>query len=70
VALSLVPRSEARATAMRPSSRDGLRALAVAWRATQEPTARPSARVVPPADPSPSNAGGEPLYWPDGPSAA
>ncbi len=70
MALSLVPRPEARALAMRPSSRDGLRALAAAWQATREPTAtvRPFGRVVPQAD-TPSTVG-EPPYWPDGPSAA
>jgi hypothetical protein len=73
VALSLVPRSDARAIAMRPSSRDGLGALAAAWRATQQPaTVRTFARAAttPPADASASDAGDEPPYWPDGPSAA
>jgi hypothetical protein len=70
VALSLVPGSEARTVAMRPSSRDGLSALAAAWRATREPTVRPFARVAPPAEASPKDAGDEPPYWPDGPSAA
>ena len=69
MALSLVARSEGR-TAMGPPSRDGLRALAAAWRATQEPTVRPVARVVSPAGAPPSTAGDEPAYWPDGPSAA
>jgi hypothetical protein len=79
VPLSLVPRSDARAIAMRPSSRDGLGALAAAWRATQQPTTvRTFARVAattPPADTSTPDAstsetGDEPPYWPDGPSAA
>ena len=72
MALSLVPRADARVIAMRPSSRDGLGALAAAWRATQQPTVRPFARVAgtPPADAPPSAAGDEPPYWPDGPSAA
>lgn len=70
MALSLVPRSEGRTTAMGPPSRDGLRALAAAWSATQQPTVRPGARAVPPAGTAPSNAGDEPAYWPDGPSAA
>ena len=71
MALSLVSRSDGRrTTAMGPTSRDGLRALATAWRATQEPTLRPVARVTPPAAAPPSAAGDEPSYWPDGPSAA
>jgi hypothetical protein len=70
VALSLVSRSDARTSRMRPSSRDGLRALATAWRATQEPTMRPVAGVVPPSDKPSSAAGDESPYWPDGPSAA
>jgi hypothetical protein len=58
---------------MRPSSRDGLGALAAAWQATQGPTVRPFARVVataPAADAPRSERGAEPPYWPDGPSAA
>jgi hypothetical protein len=72
VALSLVHRTDARAIALRPSSPDGLRALAAAWRATQEPaTGRPTARPLSPADPPASDAGdAAPPYWPDGPSAA
>jgi len=71
VALSLVHRSEARTTATPTTSRDGLRALAVAWRSTQQPTVRPSARVGLPSD-APSSVTGddEPGDWPDGPSAA
>jgi hypothetical protein len=70
VALFLVPRSEARPIAMRPSSRDGLRALAAAWRATQAPGERPLVRVGPRADAPSPDGGNEPPYWPDGPSAA
>ena len=70
MALSLVPGSDARTVAMRPSSRDGLRALAAAWRATREPNVRPFARVAPQAEAPPSDASDEPPYWPDGPSAA
>lgn len=75
MALTLVPR----AIALRPSSRDGLRGLAAAWRVTQAPAAgRPAPRVVTaPAgaslsdtDASLSETGAEPPYWPDGPSAA
>ena len=72
MALSIVPRSDARILAMRPSSRDGLGALAAAWRATQGPSVRPFAPVAgtPPADAPSSTAADEPPYWPDGPSAA
>ena len=70
MALSLVSRSGPRTTAMRPSSRDALRALAAAWQATQESTVRPFPRVVAPADARASDGGDEPPYWPDGPSAA
>jgi hypothetical protein len=67
VALSLVSRSAPRTTAMQPSSRDGLRALAAAWQTTQESAVRPVPRVVS----SPASDGrDEPPYWPDGPSAA
>jgi hypothetical protein len=72
VALSLVRRSDGRTSTTPPSSRDGLRTLAAAWRATQEPAkVQPFARVggPPPADAPPSDAA-EPPYWPDGPSAA
>ena len=70
--LSLVPRSEARVIAMRPSSRDGLGALAAAWRATQGPSVRPFTPVAgtPSAQAPSSDAAAEPPYWPDGPSAA
>ncbi len=72
MALSIVPRSDARVIAMRPSSRDGLGALAAAWRATQGPSVRPFAPVAgaPAADARTSDAAAEPPYWPDGPSAA
>jgi hypothetical protein len=70
VALSLVSRSGARTTALRPSSRDGLRDLAAAWRATQASTERPVPRLVSAADARPSDDRDEPPYWPDGPSAA
>lgn len=70
MALSLVPRSDARTTASRPSARDGLRNLAVAWRATQEQTVRPFPRPAPSVEAPPSGADDEPCYWPDGPSAA
>jgi hypothetical protein len=64
---------DARVIAMRPSSRDGLGALAAAWQASQGPTVRPFARVAaaPPADaPRAGRVAAEPPYWPDGPSAA
>jgi hypothetical protein len=73
VALSIVPRSEARVLTMRPSSRDGLGALAAAWRATQGPSVRPFAPVAgtQAADAAAtSDTASEPPYWPDGPSAA
>jgi hypothetical protein len=72
VALSLVRPTDARTIALRPSSPDGLRALAAAWRATQEPTTeRPKVRPATPADAPASDAGDAvPPYWPDGPSAA
>ena len=72
MALSIVHRSEARVLAMRPSSRDGLGALAAAWQATQGPSVRAFAPVAGtrPADAPSSDAAAEPPYWPDGPSAA
>ncbi len=70
MALSLVSRSGARTTTLRPSSRDGLRTLAAAWQATQEPTVRPAPRLVPAAEARPTDGPDEPPYWPDGPSAA
>jgi len=72
VAASIVPLSDSRVIAMRPSSREGLGALAAAWQATQGPTVRPFARVaVTPAPDAPrSERVAEPPYWPDGPAAA
>ena len=73
MALSLVPGSEARRVSMRPSSRDGLRALAAAWQASNQSNIRPFARraVQAPSSPEPDRGAPEPpLYWPDGPSAA
>ena len=72
MALSLVPRTEARPVSSRPSARDGLSSLAAAWRATQQPGTRAVSRVVTtaPTDTSVSGTVDEPPYWPDGPSAA
>jgi hypothetical protein len=72
VALSIVPRTEARILTMRPSSRDGLYALASAWQASTESNVRPFARPAarPAAAPDETAAAPEPPYWPDGPSAA
>ena len=74
VAVTNVPRSEARILSMRPSSRDGLYALASAWQASNDsskirPFARPS--PTPPREGATAAAdSGAPIYWPDGPSAA
>lgn len=72
MALSIVPRTEARILTMRPSSRDGLYALASAWQASTGSNVRPFAR--PAAQPATASgepeATSEPPYWPDGPSAA
>jgi hypothetical protein len=73
VALSNDSRTGARILAMRPSSRDGLYALATAWQATHEPNVRPFRRIVAPTSPAASGSdpsADEPPYWPDGPSAA
>jgi len=72
VAASIVPHSDSRVIAMRPSSRDGLGALAAAWQATQGPSVRPFARVTttPAPDAPRSEPVAEPPYWPDGPAAA
>jgi hypothetical protein len=73
VALTIVPRPEARVLSMRPSSRDGLYALASAWQASNGSNIRPFARPSTPssagADQRASDADASP-YWPDGPSAA
>ena len=74
MALTIVPAPEARVLSMRPSSRDGLYALASAWQASNEsnvrPFARPAAGLRPSADQPGSAAAEPPPYWPDGPSAA
>jgi hypothetical protein len=73
MALSSETRTGARILAMRPSSRDGLYALATAWQATHEPSVRPFRRVVAQSTPVSSSSdpsADEPPYWPDGPSAA
>ncbi len=72
MALSIVPRTEARVLTMRPSSRDGLYALASAWQASTGSNVRPFARPsAPPATaPGEPETPSEPPYWPDGPSAA
>jgi hypothetical protein len=73
VALTNFPRPEARVLSMRPSSRDGLYALASAWQASNasnvRPFARPPAPVSSGAEPG-TTSGEQPPYWPDGPSAA
>jgi hypothetical protein len=73
VALTNFPRPEARVLSMRPSSRDGLYALASAWQASNESNVRPFARPSSPASSSADkgvSTGEPPQYWPDGPSAA
>ena len=72
VALTNFPRPEARVLSMRPSSRDGLYALASAWQASNESNVRPFARPSAPAvgRPRQGASGDQPPYWPDGPSAA
>jgi hypothetical protein len=73
VSLTIVPRPEARILSMRPSSRDGLYALASAWQASNGSNIRPFARPSTPSssggDQAAAVADGSP-YWPDGPSAA
>lgn len=73
MALTIVPRPEARVLSMRPSSRDGLYALASAWQASTGSNIRPFARPSTPSssggEQSAEGADGSP-YWPDGPSAA
>lgn len=72
MALTIVPRPEARVLSMRPSSRDGLYALASAWQASTGSNIRPFARPSAPsagADQRTADGDGSP-YWPDGPSAA
>ena len=72
VSLTIFPRPKSR-HAMRPSSRDGLYALASAWRASNESNVRPFTRPAASAASSPDQGGDAPkppLYWPDGPSAA
>ena len=72
MSLTIFPRPEPR-HAMRPSSRDGLYALASAWQASNGSNVRPFTRPAAPAA-SRRDQGGSapepPLYWPDGPSAA
>jgi hypothetical protein len=72
VSLTIFPRPELRG-ATRPASRDGLYALASAWRATTEtnirPFARPAARPAAAAGDGDATAPETP-YVPDGPSAA
>ena len=73
MASSTFPRTAARILPMRPSSRDGLYALASAWQASSEPQVRPFRRSTSPAPPSSGPADASPddsPYWPDGPSAA
>jgi hypothetical protein len=74
VALTNSPRPEGRVLSMRPSSREGLYALASAWQASNQsnvrPFARPSAPVVPGGKDQGSVAPEPPPYWPDGPTAA
>ena len=73
VALTNFPRPEARVLSMRPSSRDGLYALASAWQASNESNVRPFARPSAPASAGSDQAAAAsepPPYWPDGPSAA
>lgn len=73
MALSTDSRTSARILAMRPSSRDGLHALAAAWQASQEPSIRPFRRPAAPASAGTGAADAstdDPPYWPDGPSAA
>ena len=73
MALTNFPRPEARVLSMRPSSRDGLYALASAWQASNESNVRPFPRPsAPPTAGSSQGAtsGEQPPYWPDGPSAA
>jgi hypothetical protein len=72
VALSIVPRTEARILTMRPSSRAGLYTLASAWQASTGSNVRPFARpaATPAAAPGEPEPDAEPPYWPDGPSAA
>ncbi len=73
MALTIVPRPEARILSMRPSSRDGLYALASAWQASNgsniRPFARPSTPSSPGSDQGAAGADSSPS-WPDGPSAA
>jgi len=72
VSLTIFPRPESR-HGMRPSSRDGLYALASAWQASNESNVRPFPRPsAPPTAGSSQGAtsGEQPPYWPDGPSAA
>ena len=73
VALTNFPRPEARVLSMRPSSRDGLYALASAWQASNASNVRPFARPSTPASAGSdqgTTTGEQPPYWPDGPSAA
>ena len=72
VSLTIFPRPESR-HGMRPSSRDGLYALASAWQASNGSNVRPFTRPAAPAATSQDQDGKAPeppLYWPDGPSAA
>jgi hypothetical protein len=74
--VALIPssRPEARILSMRPSSRDGLYALASAWQASNGSTnVRPFTRppsTAPAASDAGATADAPPPYWPDGPSAA
>ena len=73
MALTNFPRPEARVLSMRPSSRDGLFALASAWQASNASNVRPFARPSTPASAGSdqgTTTGEQPPYWPDGPSAA
>lgn len=73
MALTNFPRPEARILSMRPSSRDGLYALASAWQASNDSNVRPFTRPSAPASARSGQGGaqvGPPRYWPDGPSAA
>jgi hypothetical protein len=71
VSLAIFPRPAARLTT-RPSSRDGLYALASAWQASTEsnvrPFTRPAAQTTSASQPTETT---DPApFWPDGPSAA
>ena len=73
MALTIVPKREARVLSMRPSQRDGLYALASAWASSERSVrpfqAKPTAAPAPGENPDNEAPAGSD-WWPDGPSAA